>query len=624
MRKTRCLSISLLVGCLGVSVATVQGDDLEGVLGGERWDKWWAAAGVPEPTGDHPLYPDIGSKSGSTTWRCKECHGWDYKGVDGAYGSGSHYTGIKGIFGSELTPQEMFDLVKNDDPPYGHGFGNAGLSDDDIAYLVEFMQNYLHDTDLFIDGANEFIGDETLGRYGYQGVGGFYSCTNCHGADGTDINFGTPDDPKYVRDIAVGNPWELMHKVRFGDPNTGAMPSSDMMGRSVQDVADVGKYLQADFPSPSYVGDDSCSGCHADYPREDFFDDYRRSGHPYKLNYVGGQEPPPGTWPFSETPPLPVVYGDQLQWSGVSYIIGNYFWKARFIDLDGFIYTGNADEKTQWNLATQQWSPYHAGETDKPYNCGRCHTTGYQPEGNQNGMPGMIGTWTEDGVRCEACHGPSSDHVTYGSEMLPPGGKDCAECHYRDDDFRMPWKGGFMRHHQQSEDLSHSPHANVLSCNSCHDSHLSTVYQEGGLIAQCTDCHEGSEGNNFYLVDNMEDVACIDCHMPKMGKNATSSNEFTGDLRGHLFQIMPDPITAAENVYDDNGKLFWNQDRFGESYVTLDYACLGCHIDIGEPLTMEEAFKASRRMHKPRPGLSERRTRRKKPGIGGSPSLKRP
>jgi len=29
------------------------------------------------------------TRSGKDTWRCKECHGWDYMGVDGAYGSGS-------------------------------------------------------------------------------------------------------------------------------------------------------------------------------------------------------------------------------------------------------------------------------------------------------------------------------------------------------------------------------------------------------------------------------------------------------------------------------------------------------------------------------------------------------
>ena len=48
----------------------------------------------------------------------------------------------------------------------------------------------------------------------------------------------------------------------------------------------------------------------------------------------------------------------------------------------------------------ENWVPYHAGE-EKPYNCGTCHTTGYVPEGNQDDMPGMIGTWAEDGIGCE-------------------------------------------------------------------------------------------------------------------------------------------------------------------------------------------------------------------------------
>ncbi|MDK1024073.1 MAG: hypothetical protein QGD92_07565 [Gammaproteobacteria bacterium] len=45
---------------------------------------------------------------------CKECHAWDYRGVEGAYGSGEHYTGIKGIQGmrdtdpAEATPALLF------------------------------------------------------------------------------------------------------------------------------------------------------------------------------------------------------------------------------------------------------------------------------------------------------------------------------------------------------------------------------------------------------------------------------------------------------------------------------------------------------------------------------------
>ena len=52
-----------------------------------------------EPKGTHPAYPKAGKQKDSTTWRCKECHGWDYKGLDGAYAKGSHFSGTKGVRG---------------------------------------------------------------------------------------------------------------------------------------------------------------------------------------------------------------------------------------------------------------------------------------------------------------------------------------------------------------------------------------------------------------------------------------------------------------------------------------------------------------------------------------------
>jgi len=578
-----------------VSAAQPTEEVLDRVLGGQMYDKWWVAANVAEPVGDHPLYPAIGQKSGSTTWRCKECHGWDYKGVNGAYGSGSHFTGIGGVFGSTMNAEDMFDLIKDDTAPFGHGYGNAGLSDENIEKIVEFVQVGTVDTDLFIDTNNEFIGDSAHGRWGYMGAGGYYTCASCHGEDGTELNFGDEANPVYVHDVANSNPWELLHKIRIGQPGT-TMTSWLLVDGEDQGAADVGKYLQRGFPLAEYVGDQACKECHENWPTPDFFAAYEDSAHPYKLTHVGGQEPPPGTWPHSETPPLPEVFGSQLQWSDVEYVIGNYNWKARFVDREGFIWTGASDDLTQWNLATEEWVPYHAGEVGKPYNCGRCHTTGYQPEGNQLGLPGLIGTWTEEGIRCEACHGPGGDHVVYPSDMLPVKGKDCAECHYRDSEFRIPWKSGFTRHHQQAEDFAHSPHDVMLSCNTCHDPHRSVIQGNGGIIASCTDCHEGNIENSFYLVDEMEDLDCIDCHMPHMGKNAAAVNQYKGDIRAHIFQITPEPLFAVDNVYEVDGSLFWNQEDT-ESAITLDYACLGCHIENGDTLTMADASAYAVNIH---------------------------
>lgn len=365
----------------------------------------------------------------------------------------------------------------------------------------------------------------------------------------------------------------------------------------------VGGYGQAQ--EPDYVTDQVCLGCHAtgilDAPIIDE-DAYMGSGHPWKIFQTAGEVPAANTWPHTPVPPLPTIGtsddpplpGAQLDWSAVEYVIGNFFWKARFIDPAGFIYTGTATDKTQWNLAieggTQEFVPYHAGEVGKPFDCGRCHTTGYDPAGNQNNLPGLVGTWVQDGVRCEACHGPGMDHVTTIGQTPMPGGKDCSECHYRDEQFRMPWKGGFMRHHQQAEDLSHSPHT-FLSCETCHNPHRSTVYKDGGTIKHCSDCHDGDEENNFYEVPGMESVDCIECHMPDMGKSALAVNPYKGDVRGHLFRIMTDPVAAADNVTDG----FWNQNPDGSAAITLDYACLGCHTDM----TLQAASAFAKTVHKP-------------------------
>jgi hypothetical protein len=65
--------------------------------GGRIYDNWWEALDRKEPKGTHPSYPQAGKQAGSATWRCKECHGWDYRGDRGNYGTGSHFTGIPGI-----------------------------------------------------------------------------------------------------------------------------------------------------------------------------------------------------------------------------------------------------------------------------------------------------------------------------------------------------------------------------------------------------------------------------------------------------------------------------------------------------------------------------------------------
>ena len=209
------------------------------VEGGVLYDKWWVALGVEKPEDDHPLWAtqSNNARSGADTWRCKECHGWDYKGAEGAYGSGSHFTGFEGILGaSTLSSQELTDWMDgsaNED----HDF-SAFLGDDQITMLVAFMQKGPVDVAPFINADKTVNGDPTNGKKIFDA-----GCQRCHGEDGKRIKFGDADDSDCVGTVAADNPWEYFHKASFGHPGTH-MPSGIDLGLSVQERADLTSYGQ--------------------------------------------------------------------------------------------------------------------------------------------------------------------------------------------------------------------------------------------------------------------------------------------------------------------------------------------------------------------------------------------
>jgi thiosulfate dehydrogenase len=210
----------------------------DAVRGGALYDRWWVVNGSPAPTGKHPLYPPSGLQSGSSTYRCKECHGWDYKGRDGVYGSGSHFTGIRGVFGTTLNPRQMFDLLKADPltTPNGHKMDAFGMSERDLWDVVKFTSASVVDTDDYITPGGAFIGDQFNGQFPYG-----TACAGCHGDDGMSINFSSGPTPSYIGTVANGNPREFLHKVRFGHPGS-PMPRTDLLRWSVQYAADISAY----------------------------------------------------------------------------------------------------------------------------------------------------------------------------------------------------------------------------------------------------------------------------------------------------------------------------------------------------------------------------------------------
>ncbi|RMF61190.1 MAG: T9SS C-terminal target domain-containing protein [Calditrichaeota bacterium] len=346
-----------------------------------------------------------------------------------------------------------------------------------------------------------------------------------------------------------------------------------------------------------YVGSDQCALCHNSVnPNVNYniWEEYSKTGHPYKLNEVNGAPPvyPPNTSPGVPFPPPAAP-----DWNDYVYVIGGYGWKARFVQAaDGKIFT--ADDSAQYNLfprGTPQWVAYHLGE-DKPYNynCFQCHTTGPDPNGSWHPTTPNLGTFSEPGIRCEGCHGPGSLHVASPTTTPPPITGDslaytrCGDCHHRGSKTNViPASNGYIRHHEQFNEMKASKHgdgnAPDLTCASCHDTHIPLLYPDAaspglsGIKQDCETCHQGYE---VLLNGQPKNIECIDCHMPYASKSAVGTQEgngWMGDVRTHIWLINTDPVTRDSMFTPDGGQV--KLDAEGHAKVTLDFVCLPCHQD---------------------------------------------
>lgn len=202
--------------------------------GGQLYDKWYEALEKKPPSGTHVSYPANAKQKGETTWRCKECHGWDYRGADGAYAKGGRVTGIKGIRGKAGADPKQIAAILRDKT---HAYTPEMLPDKAVEWLARFVSAGQVDTTPYIDNTTKKAkGDAARGAGLYQTV-----CAVCHGFDGKTLNFGSKEQPEYVGTIAQENPWEMLHKIRNGQPSA-AMPA--WFGLTVKDQVDVLTYTQ--------------------------------------------------------------------------------------------------------------------------------------------------------------------------------------------------------------------------------------------------------------------------------------------------------------------------------------------------------------------------------------------
>ncbi len=332
-------------------------------------------------------------------------------------------------------------------------------------------------------------------------------------------------------------------------------------------------------------GPNICGQCH---PQS--LDEWLSHGHSRKLalafelgsmvNDVASGDRGHTTHARSAGIPLPAHDQDVYNWDNILMVIGaSKHWKSRFVGLDGYLLTRGG--KNQYNWATGEWVDYHADEEQKPFSCGTCHTTGYNPEGTAfaTAFPGIVGDFAHINITCEACHGPGAAHVADPSDdniVIDDSAAACGTCHTRGDDPNITLaSGGFIRHHEQYPEHLNSPHY-FIDCVSCHSPHVGRtagLKVSDGQTEVCANCHADEITEYADSTMQLAGVTCQDCHMGRATKSARAAGPYEGDVWTHLFEIN------SEADYD-----MFNRDDGGNTTsakyaISLEYACFRCHAD---------------------------------------------
>ena len=407
-------------------------------------------------------------------------------------------------------------------------------------------------------------------------------------------------------------------------------PNDDIPDQTLEYAANAAKEMHIE---KTYATSERCQNCHPDH-----YNDWVASGHPYKFTIVeNGEAPeyPPEAINFQETWMDSLGDGSHT-WDDIAGVIGGYGWKTRFVGTDGHIIGtagssfpdagGGHNQINFFGGENHGWANYNASNTKiYNYSCFKCHTTGADTTGTW--LPGVegLGTFSEGGIGCEACHGPANAHVIAPSkdnidrvyeythldnslgglsidgvvQMPDPNGDDinfmCGQCHNRSYTDPINSSGGFIRHHEQWDEFVATKHYNAgFSCVTCHDPHKRTIWAGDGITKTCESCHS----DQAEVLQHAPGVTCIDCHMPFASKSGTARGEsgFVGDVRSHLMTIIPN----ADNMFTEDGSAV-RDDDMRPAALSLHFACLGCHNndpnDAIPDKTLEQAVMTAPGMH---------------------------
>lgn len=312
-----------------------------------------------------------------------------------------------------------------------------------------------------------------------------------------------------------------------------------------------------------YVGADECSSCHRNVSR-----DHDDTNHALALQDVGRRKDDIlADFDLGEDVRSVLLPGEDearpFTDDDIAFAVG----AGRYAQ--HYLYEVDRNEymvlPAQWNTVTETWEALPLGEEwpseayDWEINCAYCHTTGFEVERDR---------WEDDGVQCEACHGPGSLHADLADDAgrnpndeelvalraaiyNEPDPQMCGQCHSQGtgpDDHPYPagyipgtdlhaiyelvpddsaahwWTTGHAREkYMQYNEWLHSSHSTSLA----------DMRESEAAAVECLTCHSEDARRTASLIEAVEEgdregeplepltvetaqwgVTCTSCHNP--------------------------------------------------------------------------------------------------------------
>ena len=154
--------------------------------------------------------------------------------------------------------------------------------------------------------------------------------------------------------------------------------------------------------------------------------------------------------------------------------------------------------------------------------CLECHTTGYNPK---------TGQYVQEGVACEACHGPYQTGHPTSPMPITPDASLCGKCHKSTTD---EWRTS-----------KHGQNTPPVQCEACHNPHSQNPLAPT-VTDLCSNCHKERGSSFTHGTHANAGLECSNCHM------------YTAPRTG-------DPILGLVAT--------------GHTFAVGSDACIGCHQD---------------------------------------------